>query len=97
MGERSWNKVCPWTEKPSQGPKDSSVVRGWQDSQEVAGGFVIANNLQLRGKIQLDQILHSPTDYKTYVNLPQSIPIYVAITEQNYKFQCRKQKWAELN
>lgn len=97
MGERSWGKVCPWAERPSQGPKDSSGVGGWQNSQKVAGGFVLANNLQLRGKIQLDQILHSPTDYKTYVILLQSIPIYMAITEQNYKSQWRKQKWAELN
>ena len=60
-GEGPCGTVDPRTEKPSPGAGGSSEVRPWQHSPRVTGSFVTANNLQLRGKIQLDQILHLST------------------------------------
>lgn len=52
-------------------------------------------------KIHLDQVLHSSSVFKACVIPPQSISIYTAITEQNYRSPCRKpllmQEWADLN
>lgn len=62
----------------------------WQDSPRDTGSFIAPSNLQLRGKIQLEQILHLSTVHKAHIIPLQSICIYMTITEQNYRSQCRK-------
>lgn len=66
----------------------------WSGTARTHRGFQVclltAENLQPKGKIQLDQILHSSTAFKACVIPLQSISIYTAITEQNYGSQSRK-------
>lgn len=70
-----------------ESPLRSRIVRTHRGLQVC---LLTAKNLQPKGKIQLDHILHSSTAFKACVIHLQSISIYTAITEQNYGSQSRK-------